>query len=84
VTPSDRLTRDHLALAERHLEAAVDRLARQEELAARLPRGSPHAAVADDLLATMRQTLALMVAHRATILRELGEVAPLPVSPRAP
>jgi poly-gamma-glutamate capsule biosynthesis protein CapA/YwtB (metallophosphatase superfamily) len=84
VAPSDRLTRDHLAQAELHLAQAVDRLARQEELAARVPRGSPHAAIAGELLATMRRTLALMVAHRATILRELGGAAPLPGPPRAP
>jgi|tagenome__1003787_1003787.scaffolds.fasta_scaffold19710719_1 hypothetical protein len=30
----------------------------------------------DDLLATMRQSLAPMLAHRAMILRELGEDGP--------
>jgi hypothetical protein len=84
VAPSDRLTRDHLAQAELHLAQAVDRLARQEELAAGLPVGTAGRDAADDLLATMRRTLALMVAHRATILRELGGAAPLPGPPRAP
>ena len=73
MVPSDRSTRDHLALAELHLAQAVDRLALQEEAATRFARGSAGRDVADDLLATFRRTLDLMAAHRAMILRELGE-----------
>ena len=72
---SDRRTLDHLARAELHM-AAVDRLAEQEDAAANLPPGSAHRAVADDPLATMGLALAPMLAHRAMILRELGEDGP--------
>ena len=73
---SDRRTLDHLARAEPHMAAAVDRLAEQDDAAANLPPGSAHRAVADDPLATMGQSLAPMLAHRAMILRELGEDGP--------
>jgi hypothetical protein len=45
-----------------HLEGAV---------LLRLGRARRARALAAELLATMRQTFALMVAHRATIMREL-------------
>ena len=76
MAPSDRYTRDHLALAELHLAEGADRLARQEEAAARCPRGSAGRATAEDLLATMRQTMRLMLAHRAAMLRELAGDGP--------
>jgi hypothetical protein len=73
MTPSDRQARDHLALADRHIAEAVDRLASQEEAVARLLPGTVDRATAEGLLATMRQSFALMLAHRATILRELSD-----------
>ena len=72
MAPSDRRTRDHLALAELHLAEVVDRLLLQERIAARLSRDTAERGTAEALLTTMRQSLALMQAHRAMILRELA------------
>jgi hypothetical protein len=77
MTPSDRQARDHLALADRHIAEAVDRLASQEEAVARLLPGTVARATAEGLLATMRQSFALMLAHRAMILRELSDADPV-------
>src|SRR5690349_521130 len=65
-----RVRRTRSALAELHSAETADRLAHLEEVAAGLLPGSTGRAAAEDLLATMRQSLALMAAHRAMILRE--------------
>jgi len=64
---SVRHMREHLALAELHIDAAVDRLALQEEAAARLLPDAADRDAAERLLSTMGQSNTLMLTHRAMI-----------------
>lgn len=76
MVPSDNLERRHLALAERHIAEARERLTLQEATVARLPLDTPGRDAAETLLAVMRQSFDLMLAHRATILDELAAGKP--------
>jgi hypothetical protein len=64
---SVRHMREHLALAELHIDAAVDRLALQEEAAARLLPDTADRDAAERLLSTMGQSYTLMLTRRAMI-----------------
>src|SRR5690349_17121737 len=61
----------HFEIAEWHVATAVDRIAFQESVVAQLPEHSRGREVAEELLATTRRSLDLMLVHRETVRREL-------------
>lgn len=61
----------HLALADRHIVEAEERIARQLEIIAELARDGHSTATAEALLTTFRATLTGMKAHRLSILDEI-------------
>jgi hypothetical protein len=71
-SPNRRGAEEWLGVADRHLAEAEERLSRLERVA--LPRLAPDGrarALAGELLATMRRSREVMLAHRRT----LGELA---------
>jgi len=69
----EEMERRHLAQANRHIEEATRRIARQELLIAKLERNGRDTTTAKELLRHFEELLRLMVRHRALILQRLGE-----------
>jgi hypothetical protein len=63
---------EHLAQAERHVVEAEKRVARQREIVADLERNGHRATAARGLLAAFERLLAMHLADRERIRRELG------------
>ncbi len=73
--------RDHLAKADRDIAEGEARISRQVELIGRLRENGHSVSDAEELLATLRQTLQAWQDHRTEILRtiarlESGELGP--------
>jgi hypothetical protein len=78
-SPNRRGVEEWLGIADRHLAEAEERLSRLEKVA--LPRLAPHGrarALAEELLATMRRSREVMLAHRRTLGELAGVVDPDP------
>ena len=67
------IAREHLELANGHVEGGQQRVQAQRDLAARLERDGHETHRARTLLAQFEATLAFQVAHRDRILRELND-----------
>jgi hypothetical protein len=63
---------EHLAQAERHVVEAEKRVARQREIVADLERNGHRATAARGLLAAFERLLAMHLADRERLRRELG------------
>ena len=72
---SEEMERRHLAQANRHIEEATKRIARQELLIAKLEHAGRDTTAARHLLKQFEETRRLMVEHRAMILRVLGSAS---------
>ena len=73
--PDRRSAEEWLGVADRHLIEAEERLRRVEAMVlARLARDARHRDLAEELLATLRRSREVMLAHRK-VLGELAEVA---------
>jgi hypothetical protein len=76
-SPDRRSVEELLGVADRHLIEAEERLLRVEaKVLPRLPPNRPSRRLAEEVLATMRRSREVMLAHR-TILSELAGVADL-------
>ena len=64
---------EHLALANRHIAKAAERIVRQLALIERMAAAGHDTSQAERLLQEMERALELMYAHRAQIMRELSE-----------
>jgi hypothetical protein len=75
---------DHLALADYHLAEGEKRISHQEALIAEQAHKGRDTAEAEEVLRTMRQTLALMREHREIILDEREQASQVPPIPHGP
>lgn len=66
------LIQDHLAMAERHVAEGEEHLDRQTALIAELERDGHDSRTARDLLGTLKESLALHIADRDRLRRELA------------
>jgi hypothetical protein len=69
------LEEEHLALANRHIAEAKERIARQSALIRRIAAAGWDTSLAEGLLQEMERALELMCVHRAQIMRELSELS---------
>jgi hypothetical protein len=65
--------REHLALANRHVVKADERVADQRQRIERLRRAGHDTGVAENLLRLLLQTRELMLAHQKLLEREMAE-----------
>ena len=63
---------EHLRKAEADIAAARERIERQSELMTQMSAHGHDTTTAQELLQTMRETLAVMEQHREAILQELA------------
>ena len=70
-----KLAEEHLALANRHIVEATERIARQSALIERIAAAGWDTSLSEGLLQEMERALELMYAHRAQIMRELSELS---------
>jgi hypothetical protein len=68
------IEREHLAQADRDIDAGERRIAAQRLLLARLRRDGHETGEAERLLLNFEQTLAMWKAHRDAILREIARL----------
>ena len=65
--------KQHLALANRHIAEAKERIARQSALIRRIAAAGWDTSLSESLLKEMQRALDLMYEHRAHTVRELSE-----------
>lgn len=67
------MLREHLAIASRHVAQGEQHVSRQRELIAELERNGHNTAQATQLLVQFEELLAMHIADRDRIVRELAE-----------
>ena len=65
----------HLALANRHIAEATERIARQSALIGRMAGAGWDTSLSERLLQEMERALGLIYVHRAQIMRELSDLS---------
>jgi hypothetical protein len=65
----------HLALANRHIAEATERIARQSALFGRMTAAGWDTSLSERLLREMERALDLMYVHRTQIMRELSDLS---------
>jgi hypothetical protein len=73
---------EHLGIADRYLAEAQERLRHlEEDVLPRPARDARHRALAEELLATMRRSREVMLAHRRLVAELAGVAGPDPDGP---